>query len=129
LLAKDQCLLRRNLTGPIDDVGPAVSEVSHLVDLAPVVAAHIPPAITCAIVTKPTVELDVDLELLDDDIQVLAAIAQPAPLPGPGGQTVCPPQLRLAQLERGVRACAHIRQGFQHELAPPSLGQVANYSS
>lgn len=76
-------MLDGHVTGPVDHVGPAVAQVTELVDLAAVVTLHIAPDLARAVVTEAPVELDVKPPFGQDDVEIFGAVLSPPALPGP----------------------------------------------
>jgi len=85
LLAKYQRLLDRDLTGALDDVRPAVSQLTKATHFTAVVATHVAPDLVSPIVAESTVDLDMQTKLASHSASPTApALAAPKPGRRPG---------------------------------------------
>ena len=102
-------MLDRDLARPVEDVRPAVAQMSKPQALAPVVAAHVAPTLLRAVMAQATIEFYVDAPFLDDDVEDLNPVLRPAHLTGPGRQPVEAAQSCVSNLQRRLGASGHIR--------------------
>lgn len=96
LLSQDLGLLCGDLARPIDDIGPSIAKVPEALYLAAVVAPEVTPDLRRLIMAEPTVEFDVHSVVLDDNVEILRAIASTPDLASAFRQAVETADLRIA---------------------------------
>jgi hypothetical protein len=121
LLTQDDALLDGHTAGAVDQVRPAVAKMAQPGAFAAIVAPHVAPSLSRAVVAQPPVKLYVNAPFFDQYVEILGAISETSGLAPSRREAVLAAELGVSQFERRLCACLQVGQRLDDDPSPAGL--------